>query len=48
MFAEFESEQSIANVISLVNKKKLYQLSNFKCYKAGTNTFVQILRSKRR
>lgn len=45
MFAEFESEASIANVISLVGKGKL--LSGVKAYKAGTNTYVQIRRSRR-
>jgi hypothetical protein len=40
MFVQFESEQSIANVISLVNKRKIPLLASCKAYKAGTNTFV--------
>jgi len=44
MFAEFENEASIANVISLMGKGKM--LYGCKSYKAGTNTYVQIRRSK--
>ena len=48
MFVEFEDVKSIANVTSLMNKRKIPALQQFKAYKAGTNTFVQILRSKKR
>jgi hypothetical protein len=48
MFAEFESEASIVNIISLMSKRRVPGLGTFRCYKAGTNTYVQIRRSKRR
>lgn len=46
MFVEFEDEASIVKVTKLVSTGKL----NFarKCFRAGTNTFVQIRRSVRK
>jgi hypothetical protein len=48
MFAEFVSDKSIANVTQLLGKRKiLHQLGQLRAYKAGTNTFVNLKRSKR-
>ena len=48
MLVEVESEKSIAKVISMLAKGKFmkHRKLTYRCYKAGTNTYVQIRRSK--
>ncbi len=46
MFVEYEDEKSINLITRFMKKGRISGISS-KCYLAGTNTFVRIIKSKK-